>query len=523
MRRHILGTAGLLLLLGSAPVLMQAQGPPGEASTPGITKEHTPPAEVDTLVWALASAKKAERSQAALLLGRYGNAAKAAAPALAIALQGDADNTAANSAAVALAQVGRPGVKYLIEALNDEDAAVRQRAAAAMTLLGPDARSAVPALLLALRDDSAQVRAAAAQALGEVGGDPKQVPPALCHALADLVPEVRRQAGLALASLGEDAVPALRTALKSVDPTIRIEAAQALAGMGSDARGAVADLARLLKDEEAQVRTAGAAALGALGEEAQEAIPILLEVLRTEKGYEVQVQTFQAITVIGSKDIPSLRKALKEINNTTTWATPYILKQFGPNAKDAIPFLIKGLSHKDPGNRLTAALALGEIGTDAKVAGPALMKALQDPSPSVRVGVAAALASVDPGQETLGKQHMELAFTQTYKVIATVRLQLQKHGLLRQPFGVLGANRPVDQRALKDPAIQALFNQIIDLRLFLAAYRPVSRMYLGDFQSAKLKLIDADLDLLINDLVPEAAPAIIRGINLAAKYNLGHC
>lgn len=503
MHRHILGAAGLLLLIG-VPLVGQRQDRPDD---------------VTLLATQLVSPDKSHRSQAAEQLGRYGNAAKIAAPLLSKVMREDSDAKVAQKAAVALARLGRPSVKYLIDALNDESAAVRQRAAGALALIGPDARAAAPALMQTLKDDgSSQIRGAAAYALGEIGGDPEQVPPALCQALADPAPDVQRQAGLALATLGDETVPALRDLLKSREPNRRRDAAQVLEAIGPDARDAAADLALLLKDKEAQVRAAGAAALAALGKEAQDAMPTLLEVLRTDKSYEVQLQTFQAITLVGSKDPASLQKALKEINDNTRWATPFILKQFGPRAKDAVPHLIKALSHKDSGTRLAAALALGEIGADAKAAVPGLMKILKDTSSSVRMGAAAALASIDPKQEAQGKHQFVLALAQAEKALITA-MEPQKKGLSVQEAAARGLIRPIDRRALVDPVVQAQYNQVIDLHLFVSSYQRASR-YFRDLRQTQLS---TELTRVINQFGPESSPALVRGINLAAIYDLGFC
>jgi hypothetical protein len=109
--------------------------------------------------------------------GRFGSAAKGAAPTLDYTMRNDPDTAVANEAAASLARIGRAGVPYLVTALTHERAAVRQRAAAALAVAGPEARSATPALLKALKDDSRQVRAVAAHALGEVRGDPRLVVP----------------------------------------------------------------------------------------------------------------------------------------------------------------------------------------------------------------------------------------------------------------------------------------------------------------------------------------------------------
>jgi HEAT repeat protein len=501
------------------------------ASSPTKPPDENPPELPEgaaPLVWRLASAKRIERLQGAALLGRYGGAAKAAAPTLAYTMRADPDTAVANEAAAALARIGRAGVPHLIEGLKDERAVVRQRAAAALAVIGPEGRSAAPALLDALKDKRPKVRAVAAHALGEVRGDPRQVAPALCKALGDASAEVRQKAMLALANLGGDAVPTLREALKGDDPKLRRDAALALAAMGIAAREAAGDLGLLVKDRDPQVRAAGAQALAGLGKDAQAAIPALLQVLRTENTLEVQKQVLGAILRIGSKDMPGLLKALEEINDVGRWATPYILKQFGPKARDAVPHLIKHLSDPDMGNRLSAAISLGEIGADASEAVPALVKAMQDPIPTVRLAAAMALVKVDPSRKAALEQKARQALDQTEQALQAAAERLRAaQSLLPEaadPNPVSTAPcRPVNRQALTDPAIQQQFDKIIQMFTLAASGR------LGCDEEKSFGSPDRipgwrkDIKDLLDRLGPEAVPALVRALNRMARYQVGFC
>jgi HEAT repeat protein len=372
-------------------------------------------------------------------------------------------------------------------------------------------------------DENPKVRAAAAYALGELGGVPDAALE-LCRAMGDPAAEVQRQSALALTALGEAAVPELRKLLKDKESPLRREAVQVLAAMGSDARSAAEDLALLLKDKDATLRAAAASALAALGKDAQDAMPTLLEVLRTDKNYQVQLETFQAITLVGSKEPAKLQQALREINETTRWAAPFVLKQFGPKAKDAVPHLTRALGNKDAGTRLAAALALGEIGAEAKAAASALAKAQQDTSPQVRVAAAAALASVDPKQEALAKQQFVVALAQTEKAMAASQARLQKTGQILQRAAAQGLVRPIDWRAVNDPAVQSYYQQIIDQKIFLSAYRKASSIYSPNWGSVEwTKLIDEVDRRIAREFGPEGIPALVRGVNLSGIYKLGFC
>ncbi|MCA1685249.1 MAG: HEAT repeat domain-containing protein, partial [Planctomycetia bacterium] len=79
-------------------------------------------------------------------------------------------NTRLRALAVeAVGKLGPPVVPTLLEALKDRDESVREGAAQAIGLIGPDAAEAVPALIRGLRDRDAQVRLRAVEALARAG------------------------------------------------------------------------------------------------------------------------------------------------------------------------------------------------------------------------------------------------------------------------------------------------------------------------------------------------------------------
>jgi HEAT repeat protein len=505
------------------------------ASSPTKSPDEDPPELPEgaaPLVWRLASARKAERLQGAALLGRYGGAAKAAAPTLAYTMRADPDAAVANEAAAALARIGRAGVPYLTAALRDRAAAVRQRAAAALAVVGPEGRSAAAALLDALKDDSGAVRAVAAHALGEVGGHPDQTVPALCRALRDPAAEVRKQARLALVNLGAAAVPALRAALKAEDTGARRDAAQVLGQLGADAKAAAPDLALLLKDDQAEVRAAAAGALAALGKEAQAAIPTLLEAMRQEKRFEVQQQLFQALTLVGSRDLPGFLKAVREVDKGGKWATAFRLPQFGERAEDAVKPLLKLLTDPDPGKRLGAAISLGKVGLLSDQTVPALAKAMDDPSPPVRAAAAVSLARLAPGHERAAEVKLAASFKAMDKMMVALAQQQLLFGRRADAqvrradaqAALGGVPRPLNRVAVLDPVIQAQYDQLLTMYLLVATPEcPQSKIWSGVIGLNRNKAHEDALRRQVDALPPEAAPALVRAINKAAYFNLGFC
>jgi HEAT repeat protein len=524
-------------------------GPAGDPSTPAerpdrpgkgdagasVAAQGGGPAELPEgaapLLWRLASAKRVERLQGAALLGRYGTAAKAAAPTLDYTMRADPDAAVANEAAASLARIGPAGVPYLTAALRHGSPTVRQRAASALAAVGPEARAATAELLRALKDDSPAVRAVAAHALGEVGGHPRRLVPALCEALGDTA-EVRKQAGLALVALGEDAVPALREALKSPSAARRREAALVLGSMGSDARAAAGDLALLLQDAQPSVRGAAAGALAGMGKDAQDAIPALLRTLRQETRFEVQQQLFQALTLIGSRDLPGFLKAVREVDREGRWATPYRLGQFGPNPEDAVkPLIQMVLKDPDPGKRMAAAIALGKLGLLSDQSVPALTRAMDDPSPQVKAAASVSLARLAPGHERVAQLKLTAAMDNMARLID--RLKQVVVGMQQRQLALgTGADpnrmlvelmRPLNRAAVTDRRLQAHYNEVIDLHLL--AVTPECPQHKLWQQAAGVKgfVLEASASALVDCLPMEAAPAIVRGINQAAAFELGFC
>jgi HEAT repeat protein len=77
------------------------------------------------------------------------------------------------AAARELAEIGpaaQAAVPYLVEALQDEDSAVKSSAAQALGEIGPAAEPAVPSLSKALKDADPGVRASAKDALARIRG-----------------------------------------------------------------------------------------------------------------------------------------------------------------------------------------------------------------------------------------------------------------------------------------------------------------------------------------------------------------
>ena len=118
---------------------------------------------------------------------------------------------------ITVAQQDESQIKFLMRQLDDEDIAVRSKAAKILGSFGHKAQVAVPLLIGSLNDESRYVRRNAAFALGRIGGDAGESVPALITALGDGDWTVRLNATSALGSIGESAKAAVPFLINVVD------------------------------------------------------------------------------------------------------------------------------------------------------------------------------------------------------------------------------------------------------------------------------------------------------------------
>ena len=217
-----------------------------------------------------------------------------------------------------------------IEALGNDDASVRSRAADGLGTLGESAADAIPILIQALRDPYEPVSLNAAYTLGSIGAP---AVPHLIETLGDENDATRRIAAYALAAVGEPAVSALSEALQHTEDVVRVEAAYALAQIGTPAESAIPALMERTKDECVEVRRYLAEAFGGLGPIAASAVPVLTDMLASDDDDQAR---FEAALALG---------------------------QIGPAASDAVPVLANAFSDENRYVRDNVVLALKRIDT----------------------------------------------------------------------------------------------------------------------------------------------------------------
>lgn len=354
-----------------------------------------------------------ERTAAAVALPTLSPENEIAIPALARVLE-DRDESLSAAAAETLNQMQPRAWSALIQAAGNESPRVRRLAVQALQLKNYDKRPpnteediqrVVGALAKAFADPDPLVRAEAACSFGNCrGGGPHS--PILSTALSnvlkllsDPVPEVRVQAGWAVYAFGREAaaaVPQLMELLRDSNPKVRAQISRALSRVDTKERRSLSGLLTLAQDPELSCRIAAAVALGKFGVKAEAVITELIQRLN-DADPDTRANAMLSLEEIGPtamEVIPAILTALeKPCGGRGKWDIAYNLPKFG---RDAVPYLIKALTHSDPLVRLGAIAAFdcqfNDAGTAEVIA--ALNKAANDPDERVRSSAKGALQSM---------------------------------------------------------------------------------------------------------------------------------
>ena len=98
-------------------------------------------------------------------------------------------------------------------------------------------------------------------------------------------------------------------------------------------------------------------------------------------------------------EVTRLIEQLKDENPIVRSNAAQALRDFGPEARQAVRPLIEAMKDEDREVRLYAAEALGNIGPKAKVAVPALIEAMKNDAQDVRQQAAEALRRIQAKEE----------------------------------------------------------------------------------------------------------------------------
>jgi HEAT repeat protein len=193
--------------------------------------------------------------------------------------------------------------------------------------------------------------------------------------------------------------------LSSSDVNARREAIYQLGKMGPEAKAALPALIKAADDNDKQVWSGALNLIADLGPAASEAVPALLEGLDSRKAQggrqrdrnQALLRTANALANIGPAAVPALSEALTGNSPVRKTVAARALGQMGPDAKAAVPVLLKALEQDDDQFRHDVSDALGQIGAPSV---PGLIESLQAQKPKQRQAAALALAQIGSGAKS---------------------------------------------------------------------------------------------------------------------------
>jgi HEAT repeat protein len=196
------------------------------------------------------------------------------------------------------------------------------------------------------------------------------------------------RAAVELAKQGAPAAPLLAKMLDDSDENVRTNAAYALGTMGAQAKAAIPALVQALAVENSAVCSQAAQALGKIG---PDAVPALIATLQKPKNPQAVVRAAEALRLlgpVGKAAAPALTAQLTKLPPLLTLPLIDALGTMGPEAKDAVPVLMKLAKEaaaapldgplENHGRAVHLMVALGRIGPAAKEAAPLLVAVLKD-------------------------------------------------------------------------------------------------------------------------------------------------
>ena len=317
-------------------------------------------------------------------------------PVLIEGLKSD-DEEIAGEAIRALAVIGKPAVKSVVELVGDHQSQACMNACEALAAMGSDGESAVQPLIEVAKSTDPQMRWHAVHALGQIGPAAKPAVPVLIGYLNDKDMHLAYVCEQSLMQIGKPSVPSLIEGLK--DEKRRALIIHILGGMSADASEAVPQLASYLSSDSPELQREAVLALGAIGGDAKSKSADILKLLNNSKFPFRETAAYALGRLKSAEAVPTLKKTLEVSDNPVLQlASVWALVQIDPTNEEyvklAIPQLVTALDNKRPQIRLEAARTLAQLGPKSKSAVPALQKKLTDEDPDVRRESLAALAEI---------------------------------------------------------------------------------------------------------------------------------
>ncbi len=306
-------------------------------------------------------------------------------------LKSDQDDTV-DRALQAIAEIGGPGVPYIIEAWEKSDTETRYKLCKALYLIGPAAKEAVPLLSKALDDLDEKMISHAAEALSGIGPASSPAVPRLTALMRASDTSTQVNILRALGRIGPDAAPAISVVMEAVDrERTREFAIQALSNMGPQV---TEKMKEWLRSPNPTHMLAACEVLGG-GKSDDPTILTLLTQAFEEKDPQIRIAAVRAISNSGAgalQVIDKLIDALSDKNDEVRRALIITLAELSLNEK-AQPALINATSHRNARVREGIIQVISRSASLRDSAIPKLIFILADSDVYVRLAAINALTS----------------------------------------------------------------------------------------------------------------------------------
>ena len=296
-------------------------------------------------------------------------------------------------ATVALATLGKDAIPPLLDALNSDDPAIRERAALALAGMVSPPKEALPVFIELLKERTKNpVGDAFGAAVGISGFAAERRDSATVRRLVAGLGRFRGDAA--------EAVPVLVPLLKDRSSDLRIVTAQALAKLGQTARPAVPALREVAADTKSDdfSASAAAAALVALPLDRKEDVPILVELLKNSHlAEDVRAEAVEQIGRLGPDAAPAVQDMLTVLaSDKADRGTIYLPHAIGRMGDAAVPPIVQAVRAKKKGweQQAEPLRYLGKAGCEV------LLKWLTDEDDELRACTVSLLGAIGPEHET---------------------------------------------------------------------------------------------------------------------------
>jgi HEAT repeat protein len=245
------------------------------------------------------------------------------------------------------------------------------------------------------------------------------------------------------------------------------------------------------------LREAAMRAVGIIGPEARDAVPVLIRALHDPEG-DIRWEAARSLAKIGQASLPDLITVLQDETNSARGLAIYALGLVGSEAQPAIPALMPLLTHPNEQLRGSTAYTLTRLGPEAVLT---LIDVAAHGSPEARVAAAKVLRQLVSSPES--------------PLLTVRKLAANENPVTRRrAMQALGDLQPATALSVKT-LMAALDDPVLEVRL--AAIRALENI------GAKAGMALPELNRLAGDkeeLVQSAARQAIEKIEAAAVTNL---